>query len=295
MIEVNAPPVPAPGEDIEVSVNQDALFDGSASHDPDGGIVAYAWDFGDGTTGRGMQVHHKYAEAGRYKVTLTVTDNTALANNTTSADVWVTVRNPPGPRIEGPVAACVGEDVDWAAGKEEILDNTRFTWLLGDGATADRASLVHSYKKPGRYNVTLFVDDGSVISQSRRHSTRVLHVNQPPSAEAGPDKLVCPAVPVAFDATGSGDIDGSITSWHWDFGDGETAQGPTPEHVFAKPGTYQVKLTVTDDSGSSCAATTDTVQVVVNAPPVAEAGPDREVFVGGANDVIVFDGVEVAR
>jgi hypothetical protein len=41
---------------------------------------------------------------------------------------------------------------------------------------------------------------------------------------------------------------------------------------------------------ANCAAVTDTVQVVVNAPPVAEAGPDIETFVGGANDALIFDG-----
>ncbi len=48
-------------------------FDGSASYDPDGTIIDWAWDFGDGTTGSGVTVSHTYSAAGSYNVTLTVT------------------------------------------------------------------------------------------------------------------------------------------------------------------------------------------------------------------------------
>jgi len=52
-----------------------ASVDGSGSSDQDGSIVAYAWNFGDGTTGSGRTASHTYAAAGTYNVTLTVTDD----------------------------------------------------------------------------------------------------------------------------------------------------------------------------------------------------------------------------
>lgn len=51
------------------------IFDGRSSSDPDGSISTWAWNFGDGTTGSGDQVYHRYAAAGSYTVTLTVTDD----------------------------------------------------------------------------------------------------------------------------------------------------------------------------------------------------------------------------
>jgi len=106
----------------------------------------------------------------------------------------------------------------------------------------------------------------------------------------GPQRLVCPKTEVAFDGSSSYDPDGRIVGYHWDFGDGNGAQGPTATHIFATPGTYDVALTVTDDTESSCAATRRSVQVVVNAPPVADAGPPFEAFVGGAADAVLLDG-----
>lgn len=47
----------------------------ASSYDPDGSIVSYAWDYGDGTTGSGMTSAHTYQQAGTYTVTLTVTDD----------------------------------------------------------------------------------------------------------------------------------------------------------------------------------------------------------------------------
>jgi hypothetical protein len=64
-------------------------FDGSASHDDDGTITGYAWDFGDGAHGTGQTTTHTYGVAGTYGVTLTVTDN----SNAQSAQ-WTGSANP---------------------------------------------------------------------------------------------------------------------------------------------------------------------------------------------------------
>ncbi|MEA2355852.1 MAG: hypothetical protein QOD61_1981, partial [Solirubrobacteraceae bacterium] len=69
----NQPPVPA-----FTAATADGLqfsFDGSASTDPDGRVLSYAWDFGDGQSASTPQVSHAYAGSGTRTVTLTVTDN----------------------------------------------------------------------------------------------------------------------------------------------------------------------------------------------------------------------------
>jgi chitinase len=64
------------------------IFDGTGSSDPDGIIVSYDWEFGDGNTGTGQTPTHVYDSPGTYFVILTVTDNDGtLSSDFTVADV----------------------------------------------------------------------------------------------------------------------------------------------------------------------------------------------------------------
>jgi nitrous oxidase accessory protein NosD len=69
----------------EPVINKKITFNASASYDPDGYIVNYAWDFGDGniTTIPNATVKHLYMNSGNYSITLTVTDNSTLTDSTT--------------------------------------------------------------------------------------------------------------------------------------------------------------------------------------------------------------------
>jgi PKD repeat protein len=61
-------------------VGEEMTFHASSSSDPDGEIVSYQWDFGDGNSASGQLVTHTYSEPGLYTVTLNVTDNDGLAD-----------------------------------------------------------------------------------------------------------------------------------------------------------------------------------------------------------------------
>ena len=92
--------------------------------------------------------------------------------------------------------------------------------------------------------------------------------------------------PTGFNATGSSD-DGDIVNYNWDFGDGTTLPdgGPIPNHIYATPGTFNAKVTVTDDEGCSTqriftgkamlcnatAAATQTVPVNITTAPAPPA------------------------
>ncbi len=68
---------------------------------------------------------------------------------------------------------------------------------------------------------------------------------------------------LAVDGTASTDLDGSITSYAWAFGDGGTATGPTASHTYAAAGTYTVTLTVKDDKGATGTATRQVTAVAL--------------------------------
>lgn len=63
-----------PGDALEVA------FDASGSSDPEGDTLSYAWTFGDGEMGEGVQVTHSYNAPGEYQVTLTVDDGRGESN-----------------------------------------------------------------------------------------------------------------------------------------------------------------------------------------------------------------------
>jgi PKD repeat protein len=69
--------------------------DAGTSSDPDGGIVSYAWEFGDGATATGASASHTYADAGDHTVRLTVTDDHG-ATGTTSSTVTTAPATPAG-------------------------------------------------------------------------------------------------------------------------------------------------------------------------------------------------------
>lgn len=70
---------------------------------------------------------------------------------------------------------------------------------------------------------------------------------------------------VAFDGTGSYDADGSITAYHWDFGDGTASGSAKVSHLYVLAGAYTATLTVTDDDG-----VTDQASIVISVNPPAD-------------------------
>jgi PKD repeat protein len=74
---------------LSPKVGDTVYFNASASTDPDGFIVSYNWDFGDGQTASDVQATHQFAAAKSYSVTLVVKDNLG-ATGTTSQTVTVT-------------------------------------------------------------------------------------------------------------------------------------------------------------------------------------------------------------
>ena len=107
-----------------------------------------------------------------------------------------------------------------------------------------------------------------VAYSSTGASAFTLGDNFPPEASAGDDRRTTVDTPVEFDGGASFDIDGTITSYQWDFGDGTTVAGQAVSHAYAAPGTYTVTLTVTDDLGAT-GSDTSVVSVFSAATPTA--------------------------
>lgn len=292
-IAINAPPVAKAGSRQTVGAGQVTVFNAAGSHDPDGPISEFLWDFGDGNSGSGISASHTYQKSGRFPVVLTVRDNTDLTNNTARDTIWVTVNAGPDLQIMAAERACPGEAVNFNSSLNNAANGSlSYTWDFGDGNTADGASVSHAYANPGKYQVTLAADDGVGVENSRLTVSKTILVNTLPLAVAGENVLTCPGADITFDASRSHDPDGDALSYRWQFGDGREASGKIVTHRYEKSGIYTASLAVFDNTGAACSVSEALLTVTVNSTPLANAGPDKEAFYGGAHDDIIFDAGE---
>jgi len=260
-------------------------FNATASYDPDGYIVSYAWDFGDNTTGTGNITTHTYADDGTYTATLTVTDNDGLTD-ATSADVTVLNRAPVAIFTESAETVYTGEVIHFNATQSYDPDGVvvSYFWNFGDGTNSTGATVDHSYSDDGTYTVTLTItdDDGATDTSS---STKTVLNRAPVASFTESAHTVYTSESITFNASASSDPDGTIVSYFWNFGDGTNATGMTVNHSYTDDGTYTVTLTVTDDDGAINLTTS--TKTVLNRSPVAMFTESAETVY--TNDIISFN------
>lgn len=287
----NAPPVADANGPYSGTVGVPVTFDGTGSNDPDGTIVAYDWDFGDGNVGTGQTPTHTYAAAGSYAVTLTVTDDGTpplIDTATTTAEIGIG-NIAPTADANGPYTGTVGVPVTFdGTGSSDDGAIVAYDWDFGDGGVGTGPTPTHTYASDGVFNVILTVtDDGTPPLTDSATATATIDVLVPPVADAdGPYGGVV-GQPVIFDGSGSTDPDGTIVAYDWDFGDGNTGLGVSPSHTYAAAGAYTVTLTVTDDDGLTDSNSTTAAIDPDLIPPIADAnGP----YSGTVGVPVSFDG-----
>jgi len=161
----NTPPVADAGGSYSGTEDVAITFDGSGSYDSDGGTLTYAWDFGDGSTGTGVNSTHAYTAGGNYTVTLVVNDGEEDSEpNNTTADI-TEINDPPVADAGPNQTALVNESVTFnGSGSYDIDSNiTTYEWEFGDGTTGTNMTTTHAYEAAGTYTANLTVtDDGGL-------------------------------------------------------------------------------------------------------------------------------------
>ncbi|WP_021599638.1 PKD domain-containing protein [Actinomadura welshii] len=152
------------------------------------------------------------------------------------------------------------------------------SWSSVGGMFVDDGKLYYVNNSNGRLYRVAFsaagVPSGSpteVSTADWRGRTVFLYAGTPNQTPNAAFTSNCDALDCAFNASGSSDPDGTIASYEWDFGDGETGTGATPEHAYDEAGTYTVKLTVTDNRGGK-GTKSQTVTVAPNQVNIAYRG-----------------------
>jgi PKD repeat protein len=171
------------------AINQDVVFNASGTPVPGGpgfpggggGGAApvqgatYTWDFGDGTTGTGTSVTHRYTRGGTFAITLRVTSDAGLTA-TTSRQVTISTTLPAGSAnfVFSPTDPHT-DDVVFFNASSSTLSNGTYSWDFGDGNNGSGVTATHTYSATRTYTVTLTVRN--TLGQSATTSKTVTVAN----------------------------------------------------------------------------------------------------------------------
>jgi outer membrane protein assembly factor BamB len=143
----------------------------------------------------------------------------------------------------------------------------------------------HLFLDAGVFTVELVVIDCIGQVSSPDYMTETLEDCLSPVAEAGPDQTINLGEAVILNGSSCTDNVG-VVNWTWSFYDNgwRSLYGELVAYTFSAPGNYTVTLQAYDARGNIAS---DWMTVNVNAPPVADAGPDQTVMGG---ELVLFDG-----
>ena len=183
---------------IIVGYAEEVELDGRDSVYPNGAIIEYVWDLGDGVIISSPVVSHIYSsETSSYTVVLTIYGDDGLVS-TDSIKVVVSAR----PQIQAmvPTECYVDEKIEFDASSSIDIDGyiVSYVWSFGDGTTSLGKIVSHTYKKPGVYTINLVVTDNVGLTSSKEFKIEVKQTLQYVSEETFLDKNMINIYPVPF-------------------------------------------------------------------------------------------------
>jgi hypothetical protein len=307
----NVPPWASAPERLVVEAGQELLLDGSGSDDPNADALTWRWTVELGAAGASLgdadQATARLTPLadGRYGLTLVVNDG---VEDSPPAFVEVIAINPQV--TTHPPVANAGPDGVGELGKPSSLEGRGSYDVDGDALTyswrrisgpADLPVPANSptptFRATGAGTVVLglTVSDGKVTSSEDTVTFEIDDpaVNRRPIARAGADRSVVLGTEVQLDGTRSTDPDGDVLTYQWTQLAGprvtlDNNRSPRPTFSTTRTGFVRFGLTVSDGKAAS-ASSSVLIQVTAegNQPPVASAGPDQQVIIGGA---VTLDG-----
>jgi len=266
-IQVTASGTPASG-------NTDTSFAFSATATGGGGDpFAYSWDFGDGQSGVGPAVSHRYPSSGNYAPFVRATDSLGASRTVALSPIAVSsVSGPPPQPLSVTMSMStslprVNESVSLSGTGQGGAGGYTCTWDFGDGGNSTACSTSHAWTAVGHYALIVVLSDSG---GNRTSDSRTVDVQPDLGPPGGPlnvtfrmtTSLAAVNETVSFVATGGGGSGGYTCSW--DFGDNTSATSCSASHAWNATGSYRVLLSVSDSSGhhGSSAQTVDVIKAL---------------------------------
>jgi len=205
-------------------------------------VVKWEWNYGDGNTASGQTVTHTFTPGVTAKVQLIVTaDSSGVTCSDTIVKTIVVHSLPTVYVASDPNPSCVTVAANFFGTSGQKIKS--WQWDFGDGKFDTIQNPTHLYPDTGSYQVILHaVDINGCANQN--DTAYVQKVNPAPKLDFSWD-IDPAAVTDNLQFTASGQ--GNVTSWHWDFGDGDTANIQNPTHRYSATGQYPVTLSIVVD------------------------------------------------
>ncbi|AKB17623.1 cell surface protein [Methanosarcina sp. WWM596] len=214
-----------------------------------GSPTSWLWDFGDGSTSNSQSPSHTYSRAGTYTVKLTVTNSYGSSGTASSSITAYSIAVPVAGFSSNATSGSAPLSVQFT--DQSTNGPTAWKWDFNSDGTIDSTvqNPVYVYTAPGTYSVTLSVVNGTARDNVKKSNFITVGSSLLASFTISPQAGNAPLT-VHFNDTSSG----NVTSWAWDFGDGNTSASQNPSHIYFRAGSYAVKLTATNAFGSSTSA-----------------------------------------
>ncbi|OQX27913.1 MAG: hypothetical protein BWK80_03005 [Desulfobacteraceae bacterium IS3] len=310
----NQPPTADAGADMTVKTGETVTLDGSASSDPDDGIiVSYQWRQIGGTAvtlsdPAGAQPQFAAPAAGGILIfELTVKDKGGLSDTDQVTVTVISENQPPradaGPDQSVKQGQTVTLDASGSADPDDGIAGYLWRQIGGLGVTLSDAGIAKpKFTAPdaGPSGESLIfkltVTDRGGMTAADQVTINVTSENQPPVADAGDNQNVKAGVTVTLDASESADADDGIVSYQWRqisgtavtlSGSSAIKAGFTAPDVGSGGESLVFELTVKDRGGLTANARVTINIISENLPPAADAGKDRSV---GEGETVTLDG-----
>jgi len=223
-------------EPYEVEFFNQSVYDGLTED------YTFVWDFGNGVTSEEVSPTYEYPTFGSYSVSLTVTGAPPCFDTDTHYTTVVIEENPfVFADFESPDVGCIPFPITL-----EALDEAeQYLWDLGDGNTAEGATVEHTYTAEGTYTIQLITIDSTTCNISDTSTTEIQVYEGPVADFTFEQDLPYILVDIPFTNLSTPDMD-----YLWDFGDGTTSAEINPTHQYTQVGLIEICLTVTRPDGN---------------------------------------------
>lgn len=162
---------------------------------------------------------------------------------------------------------------------------TSYLWEFGDGNTSSQAESTHAYTQAGAYTVTLKVTDNDGLIGTAQQIIQV--TNEIPVIEALTADVIEGEVPLVVNFNQiTSDSDGEIVSYAWDFGDGNQSSEQYPNHTYTSQGSFEARLTVSDNAGG---LNSKAIQIDANDPNYLPLNPVENVTVSSNGKTLMIN------